>query len=136
MRSFYCVSFVKILNSKRKMKIKTISDCKRRIYYYCIILQNTVHFHEIIKLMIKNLTLSKSKHRSSGVNSEAFLYCKHVRRIHNFLPYNYGIINFRLEQKYLLHTKIAWNVKYHITHHSKVEEHILMHINVYKSWAG
>ena len=38
----------------------------------------------------------------------------------------------RLERNYTLRTKIAWNVLYHITHDSKVEEHISLHINAYK----
>ena len=53
-------------------------------------------------------------------------------RIRNFfVKYNYGIIHSRLEQKYLLHTKIASNVLYHITRDSKVKERISMHINMY-----
>ena len=46
-----------------------------------------------------------------------------------FCPYNYGIMRSRLERKYTLRTKIAWNVLYHIMHDSKVEELISMHMN-------
>ena len=53
-----------------------------------------------------------------------------------FCSYNYGIMRSRPEQKYILHTKIAWNVFYHITDDSKVEEHISMCINKYKAGAG
>ena len=50
------------------------------------------------------------------------------------MPDNYGITCSRLKRKYLLCTKIAWNVFYHIMYGSKFKELILMCINTYKCW--
>ena len=42
------------------------------------------------------------------------------------------VMRSRLERKYTLRAKIAWNLLYHITHDSKVEERISMRINMYE----
>ena len=85
----------------------------------------TGNFDHNIKL---NLALDRLDRQTLGLST------KHVQRIRKlFCPYNYGKMHSRLEWKYTLRTKIAWNLLYHIKHDSKVEERISMRINTYKN---